>query len=467
MRCRDLAEISEVPEALIRDAFRLQRVGLSVVGPDTRWIEVNEHACEIIGYHRHELLGRSWEDLTHPDDLTTSRSLFARALAGEFDHYSIEKRFIRKDGETVLVDLSSRSVRDRQGKLEYFVTVYQDVTDRRSAERALRDSEQRFRDFATAAADWFWETDQSLRYTYVSERQEAALGTPRASAIGQTRQELFSDVDYSSEAERKLDERIASQQPFTDHEIIRRFADGEHQVIRISGKPYHDEGGAFLGYRGVGRDVTESYRLTQQLAHEASHDPLTGLVNRRDFENRLGRVLNTASADSSVHGLCWLDLDRFKVINDACGHLAGDEMLRQLADMLRMKVRKRDTLARVGGDEFAVLMEHCSISQARRVANSMRNAVRQFRFGWEGRIYRVGVSIGLVSISGVSRSVNDVLRNADAACLAAKEHGRDRVHVISAEDPDLSLRHRDTQWVMNRGACPRRGSPGDPVAAAR
>ena len=174
---------------------------------------------------------------------------------------------------------------------------------------------------------------------------------------------------------------------------------------------------------------------------------MTGLINRGEFERRIQRVLDTARTLSVEHALCYLGLDQFKVINDTCGHMAGDELLRQLGDLLSALVRKRDTLARLGGDEFGVLMEHCTLEQANRVANEVRNTVAEFRFVWEEQIFRVGVSIGLVPITDSSGSVASLLSAADSACYAAKEEGRNRVHVYTLDDTELARRQGEMAWV--------------------
>ena len=202
----------------------------------------------------------------------------------------------------------------------------------------------------------------------------------------------------------------------------------------------------------VCEDCTEAHDLSEQLSYQASHDALTGLVNRRAFENRLERVLETARRHHTTHALCYLDLDQFKVINDTCGHVAGDELLRQLSRYLSAQVRKRDTLARLGGDEFGVLMERCSLEQARRVAEALRKAIESFRFLWEEKSFSVGVSIGLVPVTRASEHITGVLRAADNACYAAKDTGRNRIHLYHEADAELVKRHREMQWVvrMNR-----------------
>jgi diguanylate cyclase (GGDEF)-like protein len=184
------------------------------------------------------------------------------------------------------------------------------------------------------------------------------------------------------------------------------------------------------------------------LGHQASHDALTGLVNRVAFERRLVRVLETARMEGARHALCYLDLDQFKIINDTCGHMAGDELLRQLGVLLPGRVRKRDTLARLGGDEFGVLMERCSLGQAMRVAEGLREAVEGYRFVWEGKSFSLGVSIGLVPITHHTRSITEVLRDADSACYTAKDRGRNRIHVYRIGDEALVRRHGEMQWAV-------------------
>ena len=197
----------------------------------------------------------------------------------------------------------------------------------------------------------------------------------------------------------------------------------------------------------VFEDNTEAHHLADQVAHQAAHDALTGLVNRREFERRLERVLATTRSAGTESALCYLDLDQFKVINDTSGHAAGDELLRQLAPLLQERVRKRDTVARLGGDEFGVLMEHCGLQEARRCAEAIRQALLEFRFLWGGKHFTIGASIGLVPICKASGHVSEVLRFADAACYAAKDAGRNRIHVYRPEDSVLAERHGEMQWV--------------------
>ncbi len=194
-------------------------------------------------------------------------------------------------------------------------------------------------------------------------------------------------------------------------------------------------------------DVSESRELNRKLSYHASHDILTGLVNRREFEQRLERALRSAKARETAYALCHLDVDQFKIINDTCGHSAGDALLGQVGALLKSKIRWRDTLARLGGDEFGVLLESCSLDEALRMAELLRETIRNYKFVWEERTFRLGCSVGVVPITGDSEDVAALLSAADSACQAAKEAGRNRVYSFQENDIDLMRRRREMQWA--------------------
>jgi diguanylate cyclase (GGDEF)-like protein len=192
----------------------------------------------------------------------------------------------------------------------------------------------------------------------------------------------------------------------------------------------------------------EARRLAEdRLHHMAFHDALTNLKNRRELEQALQKALESAQRNYQSHAFMYLDLDQFKVVNDTCGHMAGDELLRQVAGLLKKKVRESDLLARLGGDEFGVLLLNCPLSQAELLANILRETIEGHKFIWESRPFNTGVSIGLVDITPVSNSAEEVLSNADMACFAAKSRGRNRIHIYTAEDDELALRRDEMQWV--------------------
>jgi diguanylate cyclase (GGDEF)-like protein len=185
----------------------------------------------------------------------------------------------------------------------------------------------------------------------------------------------------------------------------------------------------------------------EQLTFYANHDALTKLVNRREFERRAERLLASAKQDKQQHALCFMDLDQFKVVNDSCGHAAGDELLRQITSALQRVVRQRDTLARMGGDEFSVLMERCSLEQAQRLADDLYKVIQDYVFLWEEQSFRVGVSIGLVAITEATPNLTELLKEADAACYMAKDSGRNRIHVYHPQAAETAQRHGEMQWV--------------------
>lgn len=194
-------------------------------------------------------------------------------------------------------------------------------------------------------------------------------------------------------------------------------------------------------------DITARKKSEEQLHFLARHDPLTGLVNRREFEIRLQRALFSAHRDHTEHALLYMDLDQFKLVNDTCGHIAGDELLRQVTWQLQQQMRGGDTLARLGGDEFGVLLERCSGHHTMQVANKLKSVIQDFRFVWEDKFFTLGVSIGLVPITETSQSVSEVLSLADAACYAAKESGRNRVHEYRPGDQNLVMAQNEMQWA--------------------
>jgi diguanylate cyclase (GGDEF)-like protein len=216
-------------------------------------------------------------------------------------------------------------------------------------------------------------------------------------------------------------------------------------MLDVSVGPVRDASGVISGAAVVARDVTHARHIARELAHQATHDTLTGLVNRSEFERRLARATTGAAGGGGEHALCFLDLDGFKVVNDACGHLAGDELLRQLSALMRDRMRARDTLARLGGDEFGVLLEHCGMGRAARIADGIRKAIARHRFTFGETTYRVGVSIGIVPVRAGDRP-REILRAADSACYAAKRAGGDRVHTPDVGDSS-SGPASGTEWL--------------------
>jgi diguanylate cyclase (GGDEF)-like protein len=224
-------------------------------------------------------------------------------------------------------------------------------------------------------------------------------------------------------------------------------AGGREHAIRDTAAPIFDAEGVLDGAVVVFKDVTQLRGMEREMLYLASHDALTGLINRRELEVRLKRALRTARGESRQHVFLYLDLDEFKVINDSCGHLAGDEMLKQITALLRSRVRRSDTLARLGGDELGVLLEDCPIDQARQIAEEIRRAARELRFRCKDQVFDVSVSIGFVPLDRNSGDLAQVMSAADAACYTAKEKGRNRVHEYQMDDTTVAERYGEMQWI--------------------
>ncbi|MHB8536312.1 MAG: EAL domain-containing protein [Sulfuricaulis sp.] len=230
------------------------------------------------------------------------------------------------------------------------------------------------------------------------------------------------------------------------HHLLMSHEGGKIE-IQDSAAPIRDRDGVILGAVVVFHDVTEIQSMARRMAFLASHDPLTGLLNRREFETRLRQVLESAQSGERVHALLYLDLDQFKIVNDTCGHIAGDELLKQLAHHMQKEIRASDVLARLGGDEFGVILEDCSVDKAKQIADLLRQSVKDFRFLWDSRSFEIGVSIGLVPISRDSGDLTEVMSASDSACYVAKDHGRNRIHIYQPGDRALAQRRGEMQWV--------------------
>jgi diguanylate cyclase (GGDEF)-like protein/PAS domain S-box-containing protein len=223
--------------------------------------------------------------------------------------------------------------------------------------------------------------------------------------------------------------------------------DGSEFAIDHSAAPIHASDRQIIGSILVFRDLTQANLMARQLAWQASHDPLTELFNRREFELLLEAAASTAQTANLQHVLCYLDLDQFKIINDTCGHVAGDALLRHISSILPTQLRKTDTLARLGGDEFGILLYSCPLQQAVQIANHLRQKIHEDRFVWQDKTFSIGASIGLVEINAATPNVAQVMSAADAACYAAKNKGRNRVHVYQLNDTELAIQQGEMQWV--------------------
>jgi diguanylate cyclase (GGDEF)-like protein/PAS domain S-box-containing protein len=286
---------------------------------------------------------------------------------------------------------------------------------------------------------------------YLNTVAEILTGWSLAEARGKPLRQVFNVMD---ETTREQLAHLASHAlpdgqavGLKRHSLLVRRGDEQEFVIEDRLSPICNRSGNVIGAVVVFHDVSDARQMANQLSWQASHDALTGLVNRREFERLLQELIESASVDGKEHAVLFMDLDQFKVVNDTCGHMAGDELLRQLVTVFLTRGRESDVVARLGGDEFGMLLYGCPLEPALRLANGVREGVQEFRFIWQDKVFDIGVSIGLVEVNAASGNLAAVMSNADAACYAAKEGGRNRVHVYQENDTELVRRHGEMQWI--------------------
>jgi diguanylate cyclase (GGDEF)-like protein/PAS domain S-box-containing protein len=383
-----------------------------------------------------------------PEDNQRDQEIIQRAI-NERKPGSYEQRFLRPDGSTGTYHSTFEGIFDDNDVLIAMKGTVQDVTERKQSELALQESEARFRGiFEQAAVGVALIESKTGKFIRINQSYCNMVGYSLEEMLAN---KTFQDITHPDDLKADLDHmKLLLENYIKEYSHEKRYyhKDGSIIWVNLTVSPTWKDDEEPKYHIAVVENITSRKKADEQLSFQARHDSLTGLVNRREFERRTERLLDTISMnDNSEHALCFMDLDQFKVVNDTCGHNAGDEMLRQITHQLQAVVRKRDTLARLGGDEFGVLMEHCSLDDAYRVATTLLSTIQDFHFVWEGHTFRVGVSIGLVSISEVTASLNELLKDADSACYMAKESGRNRIQVYQADDIEVARRHGEMQWV--------------------
>lgn len=288
-------------------------------------------------------------------------------------------------------------------------------------------------------------TNHNGKIEYVNPRFTIVTGYEREEVIGKSPR-MFQAIDTTDETYKEMRDNILSGNEWRG-EFYNKKKNGDRYWSKSIVSPIRDEEGQVTHIVSVQEDITKEYELARKLSYQASHDDLTGLINRREFEIRMEGLLSRNQGEKTEHSLLFMDLDQFKVVNDGCGHEVGDELLRQISQVFRSNIRKSDTLARLGGDEFALLMENCGSEHSQRVANNLLNALTEFQFNWEGRVFRISVSIGLVVIEDGNITLSELMIRADAACYRAKNLGRNRVHLYQTEDQGMAEQHGEMLWV--------------------
>ncbi len=410
----------------------------------------------MLGYSDTDMdLAPDWRGLVHPEDMSRVQAAIRDHVAGKSPLFESIHRMRHRNGEWRWVQSRAKARLDANGRLLRLVGVELDITERKLYEDALFREKESAQITLQSIGDGVITTDANSVIDYVNPVAEQLTGWRLEDAMGRPVDEIFRTFheETCEPLENPLTQSVRRVRPIKSVRpmlLIRK--DGNELYVESTAAPIRDGAGKVSGGVLVFHDVSESRELNRRLSYQSSHDLLTGLVNRREFENRLERALKSAKARESSYALCYLDLDQFKIINDSCGHAAGDALLGQVGALLKAKVRWRDTLSRLGGDEFGILLEACALDDALRMAETLREAVRNFRFTWEDRVFRLGASIGVVPITADNEDVASVISAADSACQAAKEAGRNRVHSFAENDIELMRRRREMQWAARINA---------------
>ena len=418
---------------------------------ETKRINLSPRWRAMLGYGADdEEVMLDWYQLVHPDDMSRVQAKMREHLEGKSPFFESTHRMKHQNGDWRWMSSRAKAVLDENGRLLRLLGVEMDITERKLYEEALFREKESAQITLQSIGDGVITTDSKCHTEYVNPVAEELTGWKVDDASGRPIDEIFRG--FHEETCEPLENPLAvairrnrSIKSVRPTLLIRR--DGNELYIESTASPIRDGKGNVTGGVLVFHDVSESRELNRRLSYHASHDILTGLVNRREFENRLERALKSAKAQETSYAVCYLDLDQFKIVNDSCGHSAGDALLGQLGALLKSKIRWRDTLARLGGDEFGVLLESCSLEEAMQTAESLRMTISEYKFTWDDRSFRLGVSIGVVPISADNEDVAALLSAADSACAAAKEAGRNRIHSFQENDIDLMRRRREMQWA--------------------
>ncbi|MEO1202765.1 MAG: diguanylate cyclase, partial [Pseudomonadota bacterium] len=418
---------------------------------DEKILLANDSAAGLVGLDSEQLKGREAVDLVKPAYRALFRKNVAKRMAGENVPRRLEIQLINGDEAGLWVEVQSANI-EFHGQ-PAILTIARDISHRKSLDVSLSRSKRQAQYTLESIAEGVITTDNDGRIDYMNLAAETLIGTSRDSAIGHRVSGLFTLVDDADR--RPLGDPVERCLSMRRRVNMGRRAvlvtpDGEHEhSVELSASPIRGPGNSISGSVVVFHDVSEIRGLTRKMSYQATHDPLTGLINRREFERRLDEAMDTAHAEEAVHMLFYMDLDRFKAVNDSCGHMAGDNMLREVAGLIKEQVRDSDFVGRLGGDEFGALLIGCPIDKARQIAADIGNAIDEYRFVWKNKIFNIGISIGLVEISHTSGSLQDVMSAADSACYVAKQEGRGRVHVYSARDEAVARERGDIQWLRN------------------
>lgn len=430
--------------AIIVEQSNVPIITKDLNGVVTSW---NSAAAALYGYTAEEMIGKATSILHLPGATQEFEESLQRVNSAQ--PATFEAKRIAKNGSVLDISLSVSPLYDEDNRHIGEIGITRDITRQKRAEEALSKEKERAQVTLASIADAVITTDIQGKVDYLNPVAERLLGWTSEEAFGHALGEIFQGIKEATGE--PIDNPVNTVLLHESTQEVRGEAVllSRNKVrfpIEYSAAQISNHEAEVIGAVLVFRDVSASHNMARQLSWQASHDALTALVNRREFERRLNILIDTAHNNGRKHALLYMDLDQFKIVNDTCGHGAGDELLRQLSAILNSRIRGSDTVARLGGDEFGVLLADCPLDKALEVAETLRRTVSEFRFVWQDKTFVIGVSIGVVAIAGSREDNADVMGVADAACYAAKDKGRNQVQA-SPNARELSQRRGEMLWV--------------------
>lgn len=425
---------------------------LFLLNQDGEFCYVNTAVLQVLGYTQEELLDKHFSFLVFQEDLAQAEKLFQEDLFAAAKNPSLLRLHSKLADTYTYFEVSINPIDQIAISLIHLGST---VFDKKSIlygsiravqETKLTDTELlKFHHVMDNSPNLIFITNELGTIEYANHKICEITGYTALEVIGHNPR-IFASGQTSTEEYQELWQCIQKGKVWRGV-FKNRKKNGQIYWARQSIAPIFDDDGIITNYISIQEDVTEALEIAEQLSHQASHDALTHLINRHEFDRRLERVVATAQEGDLTHILCYLDLDNFKIINDSCSHAAGDELLRQISAQFAQLVRSRDTLARLGGDEFAILMEYCSLEQAQPTIKRIHGMIERFQFHWEGKTFRIGVSIGLVMINNTCSSPEVYLKQADLACYQAKATGQNQMHVFQSDSYVITEKKNTINWV--------------------
>jgi diguanylate cyclase (GGDEF)-like protein/PAS domain S-box-containing protein len=354
------------------------------------------------------------------------------------------------DGQEVWYDTNKIPIKNNQGQIVGILGTIENITLRKLAERALFQEKELAQVTLKSIGEGVICINNLGKIENINPVGETLTGWNNTEAKGLFLSEVFHLIDEKSrEPQENLIKQVLKQNKIVrwHNSVLLIGANNQEYAVDITASPIYNREQGLIGIVVVFSDQTQSRKLSQKLSWQASHDSLTKLVNREIFEQSLQQAVYSAKQDNLEHTLCYLDLDQFKVINDTCGHIAGDDLLSQLSNLLKQRIRSTDTLARLGGDEFGLLLHNCPLEESEKIVEILRKLIEDFRFFWNQQTFKIGVSIGLVIINSESANVEHLLSLADSACYAAKNKGRNCIYIYRKNDEELTKQRIERYWI--------------------